>query len=44
MFLAIKLGMTLGRLRAELSSEEFVRWQVYFGRLNQRREMASLRR
>jgi len=34
--------MTVARLRDELSSEEFVRWQIYYARLNQRRELAML--
>lgn len=35
-FLAAELGMTLGRLRQELSSnQEFVYWQVFYGRKTQ---------
>lgn len=40
MFLAEKLGMTVARLRAEMPNAEFVRWQMYYGRLAQRREIA----
>jgi hypothetical protein len=38
-FIAEQLGMSVARLRSELSSDEFVRWQVYFGRKAQRREL-----
>jgi len=42
-FLAERLGMTVARLRREMSAEEFGRWDVYFGRKAQRREMAMAR-
>jgi hypothetical protein len=32
--------MTVGRLRAELSSDEFTRWCAYYGRKAQREELA----
>lgn len=35
-FVAEHLGMTVGRLRVEMSNDEFVRWAVYFGRKSQR--------
>lgn len=38
-FIAEQLSMTVARLRSELTSDEFVRWQVYFGRKAQRREL-----
>lgn len=41
--LAEKLGMTVARLRREMSAEEFMRWGVYYGRKAQRREMEVLR-
>lgn len=31
-YLAQKLGMTLGRLRREMSNDEFVAWDIYFQR------------
>ena len=41
-FLAVELGMTVGRLRAEMSQDEFMRWGVYYGRKAQREELAQL--
>lgn len=38
-YLAEKLGMTVSRLRQEMSSFEFMQWGVYFGRKAQRQEM-----
>lgn len=43
MFLAQKLGMTVARLRAELSSDEFTRWGVYYARMAQREELERLK-
>lgn len=40
-FVAEQLGMTVGELRARMSSEEFMGWAVYFGRKAQRRELAN---
>lgn len=42
-FLAEKLGMTVARLRSEMSQAEFVRWQIYYGRIAQKREIEELR-
>jgi hypothetical protein len=42
MMLAARLGMTVGRLRREMSSEEFVRWGMYYARKAQREELARL--
>ena len=42
MFLATKLGMTVGRLRQELAADEYMRWGVYFARKAQRDELARL--
>lgn len=43
-YLAQKLGMTVGRLREDMSAEEFMRWTVYYGRKAQREEMALAKR
>jgi len=43
-FLAEKLGMTVARLRQEISVQEFVGWGVYYGRKAQRQEMEAKRR
>lgn len=43
MFLAQKLGMTVGRLRAETSNAEFVRWAAYYGIQARRQELERLR-
>lgn len=43
-YLADRLGMTVGRLRQEMTNDEFVRWSVYFGRKAQRAELAALQR
>lgn len=40
-FLAVKLGMTVDRLRTEMSADEFMRWAIYYGRLAQREQMAQ---
>jgi hypothetical protein len=33
--------MTVARLRAEMSNEEFMRWGIYFGRKAQRAELEA---
>lgn len=38
-YLAEKLGMTVSRLRAEMSGLEWMQWTVYYGRKAQRAEM-----
>jgi hypothetical protein len=43
MFLAQKLGMTVGQLREQMSSEEFQRWGVYYARIAQRAELERLK-
>jgi hypothetical protein len=43
MRLARDLGMTVGRLRAEMDNGEFVRWSVYYARKAQREEMERLK-
>lgn len=40
-YLAEKLGMTVARLRREMSTTEFMQWGVYFGRKAQRRELEA---
>ncbi len=42
-YLAEKLHMTVARLRQEMSSAEYMRWSVYFGRKAQREQLASMR-
>lgn len=42
-FLAQKLGMTVARLREEMSAEEFGRWSMYYQRKAQREELAQMR-
>jgi len=42
-FLAQKLGITVARLRAEMTNKEFVHWSVYYARKAQR-EQLELRR
>lgn len=42
-FLAAELSMTVGRMRAEMPNDEFVRWSVYFGRKAQREELEHQR-
>lgn len=39
LFLALKLGKTRDQLVAELSSREYLDWQIYFGRKAQREEL-----
>ena len=40
--LAEKLGMTVGRLRAEMSNQEFIEWSVYLARKTQQAEIARI--
>ncbi|HEX6579218.1 MAG TPA: hypothetical protein VF082_12710 [Jiangellaceae bacterium] len=40
-YLADRLGMTVARLREQMSAEEFLRWQVYHGRRAQRMALAQ---
>lgn len=42
-YLAVKLSMTVSRLRSEMSSEEFVAWSVYYQRLAQEQELERLK-
>lgn len=42
-YLAGKLCMTVGQLRATMSQEEFVMWATYYARLAQQRELERLK-
>lgn len=35
------LGLTVARLRAEMSNDEFVRWSVFLARRAQRRQLGQ---
>jgi hypothetical protein len=35
--------MTVARLRAEMSNDEYLRWGIYYGRKAQREELAVKR-
>lgn len=38
-YLATKLGMTVARLRAEMSQAEFAAWSIYYQRIAQQQEL-----
>jgi hypothetical protein len=40
-YLGAKLGRTVAELREALSNQEFVAWQVYFGRKAQQQQLAG---
>lgn len=40
-FLAQKLGMTVNEMCQRMSNQEFEQWKVYYGRVAQKRELAS---
>lgn len=40
-FLARQLRMTVTTLRATMDNDEFIRWAIYFGREQQRKELAA---
>ena len=42
-YLAQKLGMTVARLRAEMSNAEFVQWASYYRIKAQREELETLK-
>lgn len=42
-FLAQKLAMTVGRMREEMSAEEYLRWSMFYQREAQRDELAMMR-
>ncbi|QJY51249.1 hypothetical protein [Pseudonocardia broussonetiae] len=41
-YLADRLGMTVARLRREMTAQEFMEWGVYYGRKAQKQELAML--
>jgi hypothetical protein len=41
--LAQKLGKTVGQLRAEMSSDEFLHWGIYYARMAQEQELERLK-
>jgi hypothetical protein len=43
LFLAEKLHMTVGRLREEMSNEEFLLWNTYYARRSQQEELENLK-
>jgi hypothetical protein len=42
-FLAEKLGLSVERMRREISSAEYVDWSVYYARRAQREQLERLR-
>jgi hypothetical protein len=42
-FLAQELGMTVERLRVEMSADEFLRWAIYHARIAQKKELEAAR-
>lgn len=42
-YIAAKLGMTIDRLRIEMTSAEYLSWCVYYGRIAQQRELELLK-
>jgi hypothetical protein len=40
-FLAAKLGMTVARMRTEMSNAEYMAWGMYYAREAQRRQLAQ---
>lgn len=38
-YVAERLGMTVARLRVDMTNDEFVRWAVYHGRRAQRAQL-----
>jgi hypothetical protein len=43
-YLAVKLSMTVGDLRARMTQAEFVRWGMYYARIAQQQELERLQR
>jgi len=39
----MKLGMTVGLLREQMSNDEFVHWGVYYARIAQREQLERLK-
>jgi allophanate hydrolase subunit 2 len=42
-YLADRLSMTVGQLRAQMSNQEFVQWSIYHARKAQRMELQSMK-
>lgn len=42
-YLAEQLGMTVGKMRREMSAQEYLEWQIYYGRKAQKAEMRGKR-
>lgn len=42
-YLADRLGMTVARMRDEMSADEFMRWDIFHARKAQRMELAALK-
>lgn len=42
-YLAEKLGMTVARLRAEMTNQEFLEWAIFYSRKAQREELEAIR-
>jgi hypothetical protein len=40
-YLAQKLGMTVSRMRAEMTNLEYVHWGIFYARKAQRHELAT---
>lgn len=40
-YLADRLGMTVARLRAEMSNQEYIEWEMFHARKAQRQELAA---
>lgn len=41
-YVAHQLGMTVARLRTEVSAHEYVQWVTYFARRGQEQELARM--
>lgn len=42
-YLAQKLGMTVARMRREMSNKEFVHWGMFYARKAQRQQLATMK-
>lgn len=40
-YIAERIGMTVGELRRRMGADEFLRWQVYYGRKAQKQQQAQ---
>lgn len=41
-FLALKLGMSVRRMREEIDGQEYLEWWIYFAREGQRKQLERL--